>query len=311
MNRRSRVASRNARAALVLLVPWALLAAGASRADETHPPAPDALPPVTVEVRVRVPPEGVWRAPQAGLVRPETVQVLDPKKRPLPRAAAEPRRGEFTLLPEGVLRFAREDAGRRVLVRYEFSPRRVVLLQTPAPADYPDAAALLDRALAEELAASGFVVAPSREAMQAAAAAGLEATPAQGLSPEKLAAFARGADAAYVLGATIAIGHSTRPGSVDTGVPWPRDRVQERARRPWEEEQTIELPVTRHSLSGEVRLVVVDGATGSAVWDQSQWSQHKVRMYRFAPAREALVKSLAQQIVTAWRAPPHNREEPR
>jgi hypothetical protein len=261
------------------------------------------LPPVTVEVRVTVSPEGVWRAPQAELVRQETMVAMDGKKRSLPRAAGEPRRGEFALLPGGGIEFAREDAGRRVLVRYEFSPRRVVLFQTPPPADHPEAAALLDQALTEELSKKGFVLVPVRELMQAAAAAGMEASPSEGPPPpEKLVAFARRADAAYVLGPTIAIGDSTRPGSVDTGLPWPRDRVQERARHLWEEEQTIELPITRHSLSGEVRLVVVDGATGAAVWDQSQRGQHKVRLYRFSAARRALVRSLAQQAVAAWRA---------
>jgi hypothetical protein len=105
-------------AAVLLLVPSALiLTAGRCRAEETGTPALGVLPPVTVEMQVTVPPEGLWGAPRSGFVRPDTVLVLDARKSPLPRAAAEPRRGEFGLQPEGVIRFSPEDAGRRLFVR--------------------------------------------------------------------------------------------------------------------------------------------------------------------------------------------------
>jgi len=291
-------------AAVLLLVPSALiLTTGTCRAEETRTPALGVLPPVTVEMQVTVPPEGLWRAPQSSFVRPDTVLVLDARKSPLPRAAAEPRRGEFGLEPGGGVRFSPEDAGRRLFVRYQFSPRRVVLLKTAPPTDYPDAATSLDSALAEELGACGFVVVPTKEVMQAAAAAGMEAAPSQvPPPPEKLVAFAQRVNAAYVLGPAIAIRHFSKEGSVDTGIERPRDKVGEQhPRSPLEEESTIALPVTRHRLSGGVRLIVVDGATGAVITDQVQSSIQKVRLYRFSAARKALVRNLAQQIVAAWR----------
>lgn len=291
-------------AAVLLLVPSALiLTAGRCRAEETGTPALGVLPPVTVEMQVTVPPEGLWRAPQSSFVRPDTVLVLDARKSPLPRAAAEPRRGEFGLQPEGVIRFSPEDAGRRLFVRYQFSPRRVALLEAAIPTDYPDTAPLLGQALAEELGTCGFVVVPAKEAAQAAAAVGMGAACPHALPPpEKLAAFAQRVNAAYVLIPGIAIGHFSEGASVDTGIERPRDKVGEQhPRNPLEEEPTIALPVTRHRLSGGVRLAVVDGATGAVITDQVQSSIQKVRLYRFSAARKTLVRNLAQQIVAAWR----------
>jgi len=254
---------------------------------------------------VTVPPEGLWRAPQSSFVRPDTVLVLDARKSPLPRAAAEPRRGEFGLQPEGVIRFSPEDAGRRLSVRYRFSPRRVALLEAATPTDYPDAVPLLGQALAEELGRCGFVVVPAKETAQAAAAVGMGAASPHALPPsEKLAAFAQRVNAAYVLIPGIAIGDFSEEASVDTGIEWPRDRVGEQhPRNPLKDQQTIPLPVTRHRLSGGVRLAVVDGVTGAVITDQVQSSVQKVRLNRFSAARKALVRNLAREVVAAWRKP--------
>jgi hypothetical protein len=288
-----------------------MLLAGTCRAGEPGTPALGALAPVVAEVQLTVSRECLWQAPQAGFVRPDSVVVADAERRPLSRVASEPRGGEFALLPEGAIRFSPEEAGRRVFVRYQFSARRVVLLKTPPATDYPDVAASLDCALAEELGRCGFVIVPMKEVMQAAAAAGLEATASPELAPsEKLVAFAQRVNATYVIGAAIAVGHSSREATLvlDTGTKRRRERVGDRhPRNPLAEESTIEVPVTRERLFGEIRLVVVDGNTGASVSDQVQSSVQKVRLYRFAPARKALVRKLARQAVAAWRTPSPGR----
>lgn len=300
-------------APVLQIAPLAIvLAAGMCRAGELGTPALGVLAPVVAEVQLTVARESLWQAPQAGFVRPDSVVVADAKRRPLSRVASEPCAGEFALLPEGVIRFSPEEAGRRVFVRYQFSPRRVVLLKTAPPTDYPDAAASLDCALAEELGRCGFVIVPVEEVVQAAAAAGLEATASpEPARPEKLVAFAQRVNATYVIGAAIAIAHSSRQATLvlDTGAEQRRERVGDRhPGNPLAEESTMEVPVTRERLFGEVRLAAVDGGTGAPVASQVQSSVQKVRLYRFSLARKALVRKLARQAVAAWRTPSAGRE---
>ncbi len=232
--------------------------------------------------------------------------VRDAKRKPLPRAAGEPQQGQFSWRPEGIVEFSPEDAGRRLVVCYEYAPRRAALLDAVTSTDYPDAVPLLGKALAEELGKRGFVIVPAKQVGDAAAAVALEPASILALPPpQKLAALAQRVNATYVLVPGIAIARSSKLGTLDTEIELPRDKVGERhPRNPLEEEPTLILPVRRHRLSGRVRLAVVDGATGAVLADLANSDSQRVRFRRFSPARRSLVRNLAGQVVAAWRDPP-------
>jgi hypothetical protein len=263
------------------------------------------LPPVAVEMKVEVPRDGLWRAPQSTFVCADTLVVMDANRNPLSRATEAPRQGQFAWRPEGVVRFSPEDAGRRAVVRYQFSPRRVAVLDAATPTDYPDAVPLLGQALAEELGKRGLITVSAKELADAAAAVSLAPASPRTLPPsEKLMALAHRVNAAYVILPGVAVGHYSSPGTVDVGIEWPQDRVGEQhPMNPMEEEPSVPVPVTHDRLSGGVRIAVVDGATGATITDRVKSGSQPVRWRRFSAARRALVRTLAAQVVAAWREP--------
>jgi hypothetical protein len=280
------------------------LSAGTCRAEEAAPLALGVLPPAAVEIKVEVPPDGLWRAPQSTFVCADTLVVMDTKGNVLPRATEEPRQGQFAWRPEGVVRFSREDAGRGVVVRYQFSPRRVAVLDAATPTDYPDAVPLLGQVLAEELGKRGLIPVSAKELADAAAAVSLgPASPHALPSSEKLMALARRVNAAYVVVPGVAVGHYSNPGTVDVGIEWPQDRVGDQHPRNPVEEPSVPVPVTHDRLSGGVRITVVEGATGATITDQVKSGSQPVHWRRFSAARRALVRDLAAQVVAAWREP--------
>ena len=282
-------------------------AAYTCRAEDTSSLCLGVLAPVAVEMRVRVPDGGLWRAPQSTFVCSDTLLVFDAERKPLPRAAGEPQQGQFSWRPGGIVQLSPEDAGRKLIVCYEYAPRRVAVLAAVIPADYPDAVPMLEQALAEELGKRGFITVPPRAVADAAAAVDLGPASPRALPPaEKLATLAERLNAAYLLVPGVAIARSSEFGTLDTEIELPRDRVGEKhPRNPLEKEPTLVLPVTRDRLYGAVRLRVVNGATGAVLDDLAVSASQRVRFRRFSPARRSLVRNLAGQVVTAWRAPPH------
>jgi hypothetical protein len=261
------------------------------------------LAPVQAEARLVVPKDGLWQAPESSFVCAESISVQPERGPALVRREREPRQGQFSSRSGGVLIFSAADVGRRFAVHYQFRPRRVALLEATAPTDYADAPALLAEVLAEELGKHGFVVVPAREVRDAAAALGLGTISPRALpSPEKLTALAQEVSAAYVLLPDIGIREHSGPGEFDTGIPIP----QEKDRPPssaFYEEPTLVLPTTRYRLYGVVRLAIVEGATGTVVGDETTSGSQRVRSRRFSSARRSLLRSLATQVVAAWREP--------
>jgi hypothetical protein len=282
-----------------------LFAAHICRAPGTGAPALGVLAPVAVEMWVKIPHDALWRAPQSTFVCSDTLLVLDARRKPLLRAASEPQQGQFSWRPEGIIQFSPEDAGRRLVVCYEYAPRRVAVLDAVIPADYPDAVLMLEQDIAEELGKRGFVIVAGRAVTDAAAAMALGPVSTVALPPaQKLAALAQRLDAAYLLVPGVAIVPSSKSDTVDTGIELPRGEVGERhPRNPLEDEPTLILPVTRHGLFGGVRLAVVDGVTGAVVTDLGASAFQRVRFRRFSHARRSLVRNLAGQVVAAWRNP--------
>ena len=287
-------------------------------AEESPPPRElGVLDPVQAEVRIVAPKGGFWNAPECDFVCPDSVSVHPKSGPPLVRREGQPRLGQFTLLPRGIA-LSPAQAGQEFTVRYQFRPRRVALLEAATPTNYPDALSVLGQALAEELDRRGFVVVPAQEVREAAAALGLGAVSPHALPPaEKLAALAREVNAAYVLAPGVAIRQHSKPGDFDTGIPIPSkeklDRLPEpyfdveKASRPprsvFDEEPTLILSPTRYRLYGGMRLVVVEGATGTVVHDKTESGSQRVRWQHFASARRSLVRTLAAQVVALWRGP--------
>jgi hypothetical protein len=260
------------------------------------------LNPVSVEVHVTVPKDGRWRAPQGDFVCEDSVSVSPENGPPLVRRAREPRLGQFSYQPEGVVVFTTADVGRRFTVRYQFRPRRVALLDAATPTGYPDAPSVLAQALAEELGERGFVLVPAQE-VKAAALVLRGISPHALPPPDKLAALAREVNAAYVLIPGVAVNQHGEPGEFDTGIPIPQDERDRRARSIFVEEPTVVLPTTHYRLYGGVRLMVVEGAAGTVVRDGTGSGSRRVRWRHFSSARRSLVQSLAAQVVAAWRDP--------
>jgi hypothetical protein len=259
---------------------------------------------VRAEAHVVVPEDGLWRAPQGDFICADSISVSPESGPPLIRRARAPRPGQFSYQPDGAIVFAAADVGREFTVRYQFRPRRVVLLDAATPTDYPDAPAVVGQALAEELGKRGFVVVSAQEVKGAAARLALEAiTPHALPAPERLAALAQQTNAAYVLIPGVAVKQDSKPGEFDTGIPIPQDEREKRSRSVFVEEPTLILPTTHYRLYGAARLAIADGATGAVVSDVSTSSSQRVRAYRFSPARRSLMRRLAAQVVAAWRQP--------
>jgi len=290
--------------ALPCLLLWAVAGCAAGAAQSSAPQL-GVLAPVQVEAQVRVPDDGLWRSPHSTFVCADTIRIVPEKGQPLERSEGEPQRGQFQCRPDGSMKFTAADAGRSLVVRYQFRPRRVAVLDAATPSDYPDIVPLLRTALTEELGRRGFVAMSAKEVMDAAAAVALGAASPGSMPPsEKLAALAQRMNAAYVVVPGVAVTQNSKLGSVDSGIPWPEEKP-ERHPRPYRgEEPTVPVPVSQHRFYGGVRITVVDGTSGSVVTDQVRWDYQRVRLYRFSPARRALVRRLAGQVVAAWREPP-------
>jgi len=292
---------------IALALPCLLVSAvAASAAEATEPSAPQlgVLAPVQVEIRVNVPRDGLWRSPHSTFVCAGTVRIVPEKGQPLQACEGEPPRGQFQCRPDGSIKFAAMDAGRRLVVQYQFRPRRVVVLDAATPTDYPDVVPLLGRALTEELGRWGFVVISAKETADAAAAVALGAASPSSMPPrEKLVALAQRANAAYVVVPGVAVAHYSTPGSIDLGIPAPVEKPEQHPRLPVEEEQTLSLPISQDRLYGGVRITVVDGASGSMIADEAASGYQRVRLYRFSHARRSLVLNLTGQVVAAWREP--------
>jgi len=297
-----------------------LLVTVATAEEGVSPQDLGVLDPVQVEERVVVPKTGLWRAPQGDFVCADSVSVSPESGRALLRRAREPRLGQFSYQLEGAIVFPNAEVGRQFTARYQFRPRRVALLAAATPTGHQSAPSGLEQALTEELGKRGFVVVPAQEVREAAARLALGAiTPRALPPPEKLAALARGTNTAYVLVPGVAVRQHSRPGEFDTGIPIPSqykpgrlpdpffDVPRERRTRPWtpvlEEEPTLVLPTTHYRLYGGVRLVVVAGATGAVLHDETGSGSQRVRWRRFSSARRSLVQSLAAQAVVRWRGP--------
>jgi hypothetical protein len=301
--KRYSVRGRMVALALPCLLVWAV---AASAADAPEPSAAQlgVLAPVQVEAQVNVPKDGLWRSPHSTFVCADTVRVVPEKGQPLQACEGEPQRGQFQCRPDGSIKFAAADAGRRLVVRYQFRPRRAAVLDAATPTDYPDVVPLLGKALTEELGKRGFVVVSAKEIADAAAAVALGAASPRSIPPpEKLVALAQRVNAAYVVVPGVAVTHHSTPGSVDLGIPVPEKKPERHPRSPIEEEQTLSLPISQDRLYGAVRITVVDGASGSVIADEATSGYQRVRLYRFSHARRSLVLDLAAQAVAAWREP--------
>ena len=293
--------SHRATALLLAIVPL-LTAMTRGQAAEAAPPSLGVLSPVTVEMRVRVPREGCWQAPQGGLVFLDSV-LVEADQRPLPRATAEPGPGEFAVQPGGLLRFSTKEVGRRVRVRYQYAPRRVALLVTEAVTRDPESAGPLYQALTTELTARGFVVLSAKEVADAVAEADLgrlaAATP---LPPEKLARLSRRLNAAHLLLPDITVWPVTK-GPTTYVVPKPREGAgAEHPRDPFDRTPPALRTSVEHGFAGQARLVVVDGVTGAVTSDLSRSTEQTNASGRPAAARTTLVRDLARGVVAAWQA---------
>jgi hypothetical protein len=285
-----------------------LSATGAWAGEKTTPPALGVLPPVTVEVRLEVPRDGVWQAPQTAFVLEDTAEVRDADRR---RGAGAdfrvyegtlPPASEFIRQPKGVFIFSPRDTGRVVIARYQYAPRRVVVFEPTAQGEYPEAAGLFAEALDEELTKRGFAAAPPEQTTEAAAALGLGAVAPEKLPPAgKLAALAGRLNAIYVIIPSVALGCYSESGTANVEVERPKDRVGDQHPRNPMEESSVPVRVANDRLSGGIRMAVVDGATGGTVFDQAKSSSEPVRWRRFAAARRALARNLAAEVVKAWR----------
>ncbi len=292
------------RATLWLAAAVLFLLTVAAAEEGASPQELGVVDPVPVEVHVVVPKGRLWRAPQSSFVCADSVAVYPESGPPLVRRQREPRLGQFSYQPGAVVVFTAADVGRQFTIRYQFRPRRVALLDAATPTDYPDAPSVLEQALTEELGKRGFVVVPAQEVREAAAGLALGATSPHALPPpEKLAALAGEVKAAYVLVPGVAVRQHSRPGEFDTGIPIPEDEVDRRSRSGFEEEPTLILPTIRYRLYGGMRLVVVEGATGTVLRDETGSDSQRVRWRHFSGARRSLVRSLAAQAVALWRGP--------
>jgi hypothetical protein len=287
-------------AALLLAIVPLLAAMAHGQAAVMAPPSLGVLPPVTVELRVRVPREGCWQTPQGGLVFLDSV-LVEADLGPLPRAAAEPGPGEFAVQPAGVLRFSTKEAGRRVRVRYQYAPRRVALLETEAVTRDPESAGPLYQALTKELTARRFVVLRAKEVADAAAEADLgrvaAATP---LPPDKLARLSRRLNAAHLFLPDVSVWPFTNGPSTNV-VPKPREAAgAEHPRDPFDRTPPALRTSVEHGFAGQVRLVAVDGVTGAVARDQSRSTEQTYSTGRPAAAQTTLVRDLAREVVAAW-----------
>jgi len=288
----------------------AFCAYGAAVEQAPGTPELGVLAPVQAECRIIGRQSGVWWPPASSFVCADTLQVTDDGGTAFEPVTGEPQRGQFSWRAEGVVHFSPEDAGRRIIVRYQFRPRRLAILAGVPDKDYPDALPMFGEALSEEVGKRGFVVVPPKEVAEATSAEGLGAISLlDPPSAEKLAALARRLNAAYLLMPYVGITHYGVPGEVEVEVPRPTDRPD----RPGDAyprsqpfptgEESVPVPITRHSLQAGVRLSVVEGATGKAVMDPIKYATRAVRLRQFASTRRELLRDLAGQVVVAWREP--------
>ncbi len=287
-----------------------LFAAPACRAEETVAPELGVLAPVQVECRIIGRQGGVWWPPASSFVLAETLQVTDDRGTAFEPVAGDPQRGQFAWRAEGAIKFSPEDAGRRIIVRYQFRPRRAAILAGVPDNDYRDALPMFGEALSEELPKRGFVIVSAAEVAEATAAEGLgEIALLDPPSAEKLAALAKRLNAAYLLAPYVDVTHFGIPGEVEVTVPVPTDRPDRpgdtypRAQPFPTGEESVPVPVTRHSLQAGVRVSVVEGATGKVVMDPIKYATRAVHLRQFATARRELLQDLAGQVVVAWREP--------
>jgi len=265
------------------------------------------LAPVQVECRIIGRQSGVWWPPASSFVCAETLQVTDERGTAFEPVAGDPQRGQFAWRVEGAIRFSPEDAGRRIIVRYQFRPRRVAILAGVPDDDYRDALPMFGEALSEKLGKRGFVVVPTEKVAEAAGVEGIGAIwLLDPPSAEKLAALAKRLNAAYLLMPYVDVTPYGEPGTIQIPVAAPTDRpgdVHPRAGPLRGDEESIPVPVTRHGLQAGVRVSVVEGATGKAVWDVVRYATREVHLRQFAAARRELMRELAGQVLVIWREP--------
>ena len=265
------------------------------------------LAPVQAECRIIGRESGVWWPPHASFVCADTLQVSDDRGRAFEPVSSEPQRGQFALGPRGAIRFSPEDAGRRIIVRYQFRPRRAAILAGVPDSDCPDALPMFGEALSEVLGKRGFVMVPTAEVAEAAEAEGLGAISLlDPPSAEKLAALVKRLSAAYLLVPYADVTSYSQSGSAEIEIPAPTDRPGDvhPSMGPFPGDvESIPVPVTRHSLQAGVRVSVIEGATGKVVWDPICYANRVVHLRQFTSARRELMRELAEQVVVVWREP--------
>jgi hypothetical protein len=166
---------------------------------------------------------------------------------------------------------------------------------------------MFGEALSEVLGKRGFVMVATEEVAEASKAEGLGAISLlDPPSAERLAPLAKRLEAAYLLIPYADVTSYSQSGTVEIEVPAPTDRPGDvhpgTGLLPGDME-SIPVPVTRHSLQAGVRVRVVEGDTGKAVWDVVRYATRGVHLRQFTSARRELMREVAEQVVVIWREP--------
>jgi len=287
-----RVAARATVLAVFLAV--SVTACSASSTDQADTPAAEqarelgVLAPVAVSAEMTVPRGDLWRPAQGVFVCPDTVCVRGEQGKRLEAVSGEPRTGQYRVRLDGCVRFANDDAGRRVSVSYDYRPRRVAVLPAEAGSEYADALPMLLETLTEQLQSRGFVFALSDDVADALVRTREDA----GVATDIVTALARRLDAAYVLLPGVGATENEVLAGFQSHV-W----VSGSGRSAY----GTATPVRREYMDAAVGMTVFDGANGSIVFERTAASTKRVRFRRFGPARRDMIRELTERLVREWR----------
>ena len=291
-------------AVVVLVLGLAMTAALSSAPASTEPVDPAAadsqtlgvLAPVSVSLEAAIPRDGLWQPSQGSFLCPDTVCVRDERGKRLEAVSASPQKGQYRVRLDGCIRFASDDASRRVTISYQYRPRRAVVLPVVAGTDYQDAVPTLLETLTGELQSRGFVAAsPDDTADALAELRSVAASGPPNLTPQLVAALASKLDAAYVLlpavdadEEAILAGFQSHTWIAGSG----------------RSAHTVASRTAVHVMNVAVGITAFDGATGETAAQETAVGSKRVTFRQFGPARRSLVRELAGRVIAKWREIP-------
>jgi len=282
---------------LQVAVPLLLIASPSVSAQEASVvPALGILAPKQAEVKIEVPKSGLWRPVQGDFVCADTVSVLDDSGRRIDPVTTDPKKGQYRVRLDGCLRFSAENKGTRLIVRYQYRPRRVAVLPPILGTDYEDALPALHETLNAELERRGFVPASGDDLADAIA----RVRQASGsndaeLGAETLRALASSLNVAYLLLPALAATDSEVFAGYQSHT-WPSTSGRST--------HTTATAYNRHYMDVAAGMTCYDGLTGRTVFQQTTTGSKRVRFRQFGPARRDLVRELTTRLLSQWREPP-------